>query len=167
MLRDGEEVVVHDGRTSLVRLSSNLRGTVTLTVLGYDDQEWGQVTLKAVADGYEITWHTATGEESLPFLTWSNEGPRVSERLADYQAVLTPRTYNIVTQPKMSNLLFHEFLRLLQKAVAYDADVRRESWKRRERERSLYHFGFRLGPKTIQELAHVFLSNEHSTRQGV
>ena len=166
MFMHSEALFVHGGRTSVVQLSSQFRESVTLTVRGYDDQEWGQVTLQAVADGYEIVWQTATGEESHPFLTWANEGPRVGDILPDYQGKLAPRTYRLLTESRMVHLLFAEFIRLLHKAVAYDADSRPKSWKRRERERTLYPLGFRLGPKTVQELARVFLNNEHSARQG-
>jgi hypothetical protein len=155
-----DELVVHGSTTSILRMERTEHSGLQLQVIGPDDREAGCLILQPVADGYEIRLQRAGQETRLPFVTWPAEGQRVADILPQYQERLSPRAYAILSQEWVSCLLVEEFKKLLRKAVAHDADPTRPSYKRNQKFTSLYQLGFRMGPKSVAEMARLFLEEE-------
>lgn len=160
------ELIEHDGVTSILQMDASRFEGITLRVIGPDDQECGCFIFKPVASGYDVCLQTGTGEKRFPFVSWSNEGERIQDILPQYRDLLSSRAYRVLSGRRVSSLLVQEFKRLLRKAVAHDADPQPESRKRDEKFTSLYRLGFRMGPKTVAELSHVFLSAEADGIEG-
>ncbi len=165
MIPDHEAFVIHDGLTSLVRLTIDWPQLITLTVIGPDDKEEGQIVLSVQADGYELKVHTARSQQCLPFLTWPNTGKRVRDILPRYRDQLSPQAYQILDDEDAGNLLVREFRRLLRKAIHYDIDPRPERRKQGRKGQTLYAAAVGLRPTIVRELAGVFLTNEYKTQQ--
>ena len=161
-----ESIFEHDGQTSRVQISTHLRKGIVLRVNDPHDTACGQVILKVMADGYEICLQTKAGEASLPFVTWPGGGQRMRDILPAYRGLLSPGHYDLLHDTVVGDLRLAEFKKLLQKAVAYDADGPPRQRKRWQKRRSLYRLGLGIGPKTIAALAAVFLTNDTSGRGG-
>ena len=155
-----DELIEHDGITSILQMDTSRSKDITFRVIGPDDQECGCLILRPVANGYDVCLQTGTGEKRFPFVSWSNEGERIQDILPQYRDMLSPRAHSVLSGRRVNSLLVQEFKRLLRKAVAHDADPQPESRKRKEKFTSLYKLGFRMGPKTVAELSRVFLSTE-------
>ena len=154
------ELVVHGSTTSMLQLHRTEQSGLQLQVIGPDDQVAGCLILQPVADGYEVRLKRTGQETCLPFITWPAEGQRVADILPQYRERLSPRAYAILSQEWVSCLLVPEFKKLLRKAVAHDADPTRPSYKRNRKFASLYGVGFRMGPKSVAEMARLFLADE-------
>ncbi len=166
MIPDSEAFVIHDGLTSLVRLTIDWPRLITLTVIGPDDKEEGQIVLSVQADGYELNLHTSRSQQCLPFLTWPNEGKRVRDILPQYRERLSPQAYQTLDDEDAGNLLVREFRRLLHKAIVYDTDPRPERRKQGRKSQTLYAAAMGLRPAIVQELARVFLAGQYKSRRG-
>lgn len=166
MIDNSEAFVIHDGLTSLVRLTIDWPQLLTLTIIGPDDKEEGQIVLSVQADGYELTVHTAHSQQCLSFLTWLNTGKRVRDILPRYRNRLSPQAYQVLDDEDAGNLLVREFRRLLRKALFYDKDPRPERRKQPRRGQTLYAAAVGLRPALVRELAGVFLSNEFPSLRG-
>lgn len=158
------EVVDHDGQASTVRVSGNRRQGIVLNVFDPDDEECGQVFLEPTANGYRLRLRTEKGVEYIPFVVWRNEGRRLGDILPGYRSVLSRRTYNILAQGRIRNLRVKEFLKLLRRASENGSGGVPWVKNRRRPAVTLCHVGRRIGPKTITELARVFL-DEPTHRQ--
>ena len=165
MISDSEAFVIHDGLTSLVRLTIDWPQLLTLTIIGPDDKEEGQIVLSVQADGYELTVHTAHSQQYLSFLTWLNTGKRVRDILPRYRNRLSPQAYQVLDDEDAGNLLVREFQRLLRKAIQYDNDPRPERRKQGRKGQTLYAAAVGLRPTIVRELAGVFLASEYKTRR--
>lgn len=163
MIPDSEAFVIHDGLTSVVRLSTGWPQIITLTIVGPDDMEQGQIVLQAQGDGYQVNLHTGRRQQSLPFLTWPHQGQRVRDILPQYKKQLSPQAYQTLDDEDAGNLLVSEFRRLLRKAAALDADPRPDRHKQGRKGQTLYGATLGLRPAIVQELAKVFLSGKQKT----
>jgi hypothetical protein len=162
-----EGLVTHDGTTSILKVNALVSGGIHIDVIDPEDQRCGRLSLQPVANGYEICLQSDEGEKSFPFVTWSNEGIRVQDILPRYREVLSTRVYSRLTDSKMSQMQVREFKKLLRKAIAHDANPQPESRKRIEKYNSLYYFFVPgLGPKSMAELARVFLDPYVEETQG-
>lgn len=158
MLFNQEAFVIHDGLTSVVRLTADWPQIITLTIVGPDDKEQGQVILHALDDGYQLIVQTGTREQQcLPLLTWPRKGKRVRDIVSRYSRRLSPQAYQVLGDEEIGNLLLSEFRRLLGQAMAYEADPRPDRHKQRGKWQSLYGTGVGIKPPIVQELAAVFL----------
>lgn len=160
MIPDSQAFVIHDGLTSVVQLSTDWPQVITLTIVGPDDMEQGQIVLQAQADGYQVNLHTARSQQCLSFLTWSNQGKRVRDILPQYKKRLSPQAYQVLDDEDAGNLLMAEFRRLLRKAAAFDADSRPNRHKQGHKMQTLYGAALGLRPAIVRELARVFLSGK-------
>jgi len=165
MIPDSEAFVIHDGLTSLVRLTIDWPRLITLTVIGPDDKEEGQIVLSVQADGYELNVRTTRSQQCLPFLTWPTTGKRVRDILPRYRERLSPQAYQVLDDEDAGNLLVREFRRLLRKAIYYDNDPRPERRKQGRKGQTLYAAAVGLRPILVRELAEVFLASEYKTRR--
>ncbi|MBK9055813.1 MAG: hypothetical protein IPL78_34395 [Chloroflexi bacterium] len=146
MIPDSQAFVIHDGLTSVVQLSTDWPQIITLTIVGPDDTEQGQIVLQAQADGYQVHLHTARSQQCLSFLTWPNQGKRVRDILPHYKKRLSHQAYQALDDEDAGNLLVGEFRRLLRKAIAYDTDPRPERHKQGRKRQTLYGAAVGLRP---------------------
>ncbi len=160
MIPDSQAFVIHDGLTSVVQLSTGWPHIITLTIVGPDDTEQGQIVLQARADGYQVNLNTARIQQCLSFLTWSNQDKRVRDILPSYKKRLSPQAYQVLNDEEAGNLLVAEFRRLLRKAAAFDADSRPDRHKQGRKMQTLYGATVGLRPALVRELASVFLSGK-------
>ncbi len=160
MIPDSQAFVIHDGLTSVVQLSTDWPQIITLTIVGPDDTEQGQIVLQAQADGYQVHLQTARSQQCLSFLTWPNQGKRVRDILPHYKKRLSHQAYQALDDEDTGNLLVGEFRRLLRKALAFDTNPRPERHKQGRKSQTLYAAAVGLRPAVVRELARVFLSGK-------
>jgi hypothetical protein len=155
------EMVARDGlTTTFVQVIACPEGGILVCVKGAEDELLGQLHLKQNRHGYHVCLQAGGQKQRVPFIALSNEGERLGDILPGYRSLLSGRTCGILARREMRELPVAEFLERLGHAVAHDAFRLGPTWRGSNWPETLYPISRGIGPKTIQELAKVFLHEE-------
>ena len=155
-----QEMVDGDGLPTFFQITASRDEGIIICVRGFEDEPLGQLHLKQNFNGYHVCLQAGAQKQIIPFIDLSNEGERLGDILAAYRGVLSGRTFGILVRQEMRELPVSEFLERLGNAVEHDAFRLGPTWYGSNRSETLYPISRGIGPKTIEELAKVFLNEE-------
>lgn len=156
-----QEMIAGDGLpTTFIQVTVSPEDGVLICVRGAEDELLGQLHLKQNRAGYHVCLQASGQKQIVPFIALCYEGKRLGDILAAYRGVLSGRSFSILARREMSELPLAEFLERLGHAVAHDTFRLGPTWRGSNWSETLYPLSRGIGPKTIKELAKVFLHQE-------
>lgn len=155
-----QEMVAHNGLPIFIQVTASPEGGILVCVRGAEDELLGQLHLKQNRSGYHVCLQAGAQKQIVPFIALSDEEERLGDILPAYRSALSGRTFGILARQEMRELSVAEFLERLSHAVAHDAFRLGPTWRGSNWSETLYPLSRGIGPKTIQELAKVFLDEE-------
>lgn len=156
-----QEMIAGDGLPpTFIQVTASPEGGILICVRGSEDELLGQLHLKQNRNGYHVCLQAGAQKQRIPFIALSAEGERLGDILPEYRSLLSGRTFGILVRREMRELPVAEFLERLGHAVAHDTFRLGPTWRGSNWSETLYPLSRGIGPKTIQELAQIFLHKE-------
>lgn len=155
-----QEMIDCDGLPIYIQITASQDEVITVCVTDFDNKPLGQLELKPNFNGYHVCLQVGAKKQIIPFIDLSNEDGCLEDILAAYRGVVSGRTFSILARQEIRSLPLSEFLDRLAKSVEHDAFRPGPAWQDSNWSETLYPMGRRIGPKTIEELAKVFLNEE-------
>lgn len=155
-----QEMVDYDGLPTFIHVTASQDEGITVCVTDFDDRPLGQLQLRPNLTGYHVCLQLGVQRQIIPFIDLSNGGIYLGDILAGYRGVVSGKTFSILARQEVRSMSLSEFLDRLAHSVQHDAFRPGPTWQGSNWSQTLYPLGRGIGPKTIEELAKIFLNEE-------
>lgn len=155
-----QEMVDCDGLPIFIQITASQEEGISVCVTDFDHKPLGQLELKPNFNGYHVCLQVGVQRQIIPFIDLSSGGRYLGDILAGYRGVVSGKTFSILARSEIRGLPLSEFLNRLANSVEHDAFRPGPTWHGSNWSKTLYPMGRGIGPKTIEELAKIFLNEE-------